>query len=62
MRIVVLPAPLGKWHGWLYLDEDMLFSVVGQRPGCVVRDLLNWAQYNYASPTKQVTLEITEYE
>jgi len=62
MKIVVRPAALGRWHGQLLLDDVELYSLRGQRPGCVVRDLLNWAQYNYMVPTQIVELEVTEYE
>jgi hypothetical protein len=62
MRVVVLPAAMGKWHGWLYIDDEEVFSTRGPRPGCVVRDLINWAHYHLMPPTERVVLEITEYE
>ena len=62
MRVVVVPTAFGQWQGSLYIDDDVLYTTRGVRPGCVTRDLLNWAHYNYFTPTTRVELEITSYE
>jgi hypothetical protein len=62
MRIETVPSALGRWHGTLIIDEEKIHAVTGPRPGCVVRDLLNWMQYNLMEPHAAVSLEILQYE
>ncbi len=62
MRISIIPAAFGKWHGTLTVDGQVVYDVRGPRPGCVARDLLNWIHYNLMEPHDRVELDVLHYE
>lgn len=61
MKMVLSRTAFHEWHGSL-IDGEVITSITGSTFSCVVRDLLNWLQYNVARPETTVVLEVKEYE
>lgn len=63
MKIVCWPISFGRWKAEFWVDGVLYASAIGQRPGCVVRDVMNSFCLKMDSmPTTRVEIEFKEWE
>lgn len=58
MEIVIERVNGVKYMGKLYIDGDLIDTALDNRPGCVIRTLLNRMQEKYGKPDDTITVNI----
>lgn len=58
MQIVIEDAPARRYKGSLIIDSEVITTTTQARPGCCVRNLLNYLITNYGKPSDQLVLDI----
>jgi hypothetical protein len=58
MQIIIEDAPARRYKGSLVIDEEVIQTTVQARPGCCVRNLLNYLMLEYGKPTEQLVLDV----
>jgi hypothetical protein len=58
MQILIEEAPARRYKGSLIIDEEVITTTIQARPGCCVRNLLNYIMINYGKPTEQLVLDV----
>jgi len=58
MQIIIEDAPARRYKGSLVIDEEVVTTTIQARPGCCVRNLLNYAMSQYGKPSEQLVLEV----
>jgi hypothetical protein len=58
MQIIIEDAPARRYKGSLIIDEEVIQTTVQARPGCCVRNLLNYIMTQYGKPTERLVLDV----
>lgn len=63
MEITCYPVAFGRWKAEFWIDGELYTEAIGPRPGCVVRDVMNYFCLKMdGMPNKEVKLTFTEWE
>jgi hypothetical protein len=58
MKIIIEDAPARRYKGSLIIDGETITTTNQARPGCCVRNLLNYAMSQYGKPSEQLVLDV----
>jgi hypothetical protein len=58
VKIIIEDAPAKRYKGSLIIDEDVVTTTIQARPGCCVRNLLNYIMLNYGKPQEKLVLDV----
>lgn len=58
VEIKIEPAPGSRYKGELYIDGNLIETVLDKRPGCCTRSLMNRLMFMYGKPETEITVTI----
>jgi hypothetical protein len=58
VQIIIEDAPARRYKGSLIIEDEVVQTTIQSRPGCCVRNLLNYAMLQYGKPTEKLVLDI----
>lgn len=58
MEIIIEPAPGFRFKGELWMNGELIETVLDKRPGCCTRTLMNKLMLMYGKPDDKITVTI----